>query len=103
MVAVPAPAPAPRPPACPGGSSGLWHCGSLAFDEATYTVLLGEYPLHCTALSAEALLCGGVLLSPEAQVWTWLATTPDTSISDPGRCRCFIILISCNLSGMLFL
>ncbi len=62
-----APAPAPGPPPCPGGSAGSWQCGSLAFDEATYTALLAEYPSRCTKLSAEALLCGGVLLSPEAE------------------------------------
>ncbi|BDA44087.1 hypothetical protein COCOBI_05-2710 [Coccomyxa sp. Obi] len=62
-----APAPARQPPACPGGESSSWRCGGLTFDEATYNALARNYPAGCTALSAEALLCSGTLLSPEAQ------------------------------------
>lgn len=58
--------PAPEP-VCPGGGRGLWRCGGLIFDEATYGALARDYPGRCTALSTEVLLCGAVLLFPEAQ------------------------------------
>ncbi|CAL8470067.1 g9609 [Coccomyxa elongata] len=62
-----APALAPQPPACPGGGSSSWRCGGLTFDETTYNAVALDFPAGCTALSAEALLCSGTLLSPEAQ------------------------------------
>ena len=65
--AVRAPAPAPQLPVCPGGGSSSWRCGGLTFEETTYNALALSYPAGCTALSEEALLCSGTLLSPEAQ------------------------------------
>ena len=67
----PAAAPTPAAPSCPGGLPGAWQCGagnsSLLFDEATHQELLSTYPGQCTALTADALLCGSVLLTADAQ------------------------------------
>ena len=67
----PTAAPAPAAPLCPGGVPGAWRCGagnsSLLFDEATHQQLLSTYPAHCTAVTADALLCGSVLLTADAQ------------------------------------
>lgn len=65
----------PSQPFCPDGSPGAWRCGggnatnaSATFDAATYAALLRDFPSRCTRLSADALLCGATILSPEAEV-----------------------------------
>ena len=80
----PAIAPAPAAPLCLGGIPGAWQCGtgnsSLLFDEATHQQLLSTYPGQCTALTADALLCSGVLLTADAQ-----------SALSAGTCTCVLI------------